>query len=349
MTDGSAPGGVDSRGIDGSAIGVKDVDIELDLDRAPDERPASPSGPVPWLVAAGVTVLAAVLGLTLALRSGSAPACAAGRTLAAAPPTGTATHSGKATFYDSKGAGGNCSNPAAPANRLYVALGPTEYAAGAACGGFLDVTGPKGTVRVLIMDQCPECEPGHLDLSREAFARIADPVQGLVQVTYRAVVNPPLPGPLSFRIKEGASQFWFAVRIGNHGNPLRAVEVRQGDDGPWRATARQDYNYWLLASGAGPGPYSVRVSDVYGHRVTVSGIRMAPGQVQSSVVRMYERGVVARTSRPPATARPPAARPSGTPTSARRPAEVAKASAPATPVADRPSTRPAGATARWCG
>ncbi|WP_231925164.1 RlpA-like double-psi beta-barrel domain-containing protein [Micromonospora purpureochromogenes] len=27
------------------------------------------------------------------------------------------------------------------------------------------------------MDQCPECEPGHLDLSREAFAEIADPVQ----------------------------------------------------------------------------------------------------------------------------------------------------------------------------
>ncbi|MEK8107817.1 expansin EXLX1 family cellulose-binding protein [Micromonospora sp. M12] len=123
------------------------------------------------------------------------PACGAGRTLAAAPPTGTATHSGKATFYDSKGAGGNCSNPAAPANRLYVAIGPTEYSAGAACGGFLDVVGPKGSVRVLIMDQCPECAPGHLDLSREAFARIAEPVQGLVPVTYRAVVNPPLPGP----------------------------------------------------------------------------------------------------------------------------------------------------------
>ncbi|MEU7839557.1 expansin EXLX1 family cellulose-binding protein [Micromonospora sp. NPDC049114] len=349
MTDGSAPGGVDSRGADVRGVDVRDVDIELDLDPAPDDLSASPSGPVPWLVATGVVVLAAVLGLTLALRSGSAPACAAGRTLAAAPPTGTATHSGKATFYDSKGTGGNCSNPAAPANRLYVALGPSEYAAGAACGGFLDVTGPKGTVRVLIMDQCPECEPGHLDLSREAFARIADPVQGLVQVTYRAVVNPPLPGPLSFRIKEGASQFWFAVRVGNHGNPLRSVEVRQGADGPWRATARQDYNYWLLASGAGPGPYSVRVSDVYGHRVTVSGIRMAPAQVQSTVVRMYERGVVARTSRPSATARPPTGRPGGTPTAARPPAEVAKANAPATPVVDRPSTRPAGATARWCG
>jgi expansin len=320
------------------------VDIDIDLDHPPEDRPAPSPGAKPWLVATGVTVLAATLGLTLTLRSGSTPACAAGRSLAAAPPTGTAPHSGKATFYDSNGAGGNCSNPAAPANRLYVALGPTEYSAGAACGGFLDVTGPKGTVRVLIMDQCPECEPGHLDLSREAFARIADPVQGLVPVTYRAVVNPPLPGPLTFRIKEGASQWWFAVRVGNHGNPLRSVEVRQGGSGPWQPAARQDYNYWLIASGAGPGPFNLRITDVYGHQVTVGGIRMAPGQVQNSTVRMYGPGarVAPRAS---TSARPPDKRPAATPTPARRPVEVARASAPAT---DTPNTGSARANARWC-
>ncbi|MFG1913848.1 expansin EXLX1 family cellulose-binding protein [Micromonospora sp. NPDC048898] len=324
---------------------VVDIDIDIDLDRAPEVRPRSSSRSMPWVVATGVTVVAAALGLTLTLRSGSAPACAAGRTLAAAPPTGTATHSGKATFYDSNGGGGNCSNPAAPANRLYVALGPTEYSAGAACGGFLDVTGPKGTVRVLIMDQCPECAPGHLDLSREAFARIAEPVQGLVPVTYRAVVNPPLPGPLTFRIKEGASQFWFAVRVGNHGNPLRSVEVRQRDSDPWRPAARQDYNYWLIPSGAGAGPFTIRVSDVYGNRATVGGIRMAPGQVQNSAVRMYGPAGAATTPRPSASARPSGNRPAGTPTPARRPAEVAKASASAT---GTPSTQPVAANARWC-
>ncbi|MDG4837046.1 expansin EXLX1 family cellulose-binding protein [Micromonospora sp. WMMD967] len=325
---------------------VSAVDIDIDLDHAPQEQQASSSRSMPWLVATGVTVVAAALGLTLTLRSGSAPACAAGPALAAAPPTGTATHNGKATFYDSKGAGGNCSNPAAPANRLYVALGPTEYAAGAACGGFLDVTGPKGTVRVLIMDQCPECAPGHLDLSREAFARIADPVQGLVPVTYRAVVNPPLPGPLTFRMKEGSSQWWFAVRVGNHGNPLRSVEVRQGDSGAWRSAARQDYNYWLITSGAGPGPFTIRVSDVYGNRVTVGGIRMAPGQVQNSTVRMYGRGAVAATPRASASPRPSGKRPTVAPTPARQPVEVAKASASAT---GTPTAQPAAANARWCG
>ncbi|MEU1811103.1 expansin EXLX1 family cellulose-binding protein [Micromonospora aurantiaca (nom. illeg.)] len=276
------------------------------------------------LAAAGLVTVAAAVAVTLAVRGGAAPACAApppraavaalppaaaalrpGAALpvAAAPPVGGATRSGKATFYDSEGAGGNCSRPAAPADRMYVALGPGEYASGASCGGFLDVTGPRGTVRVLVMDQCPECAPGHLDLSAEAFARIADPVQGVVKVSYRAVVNPRLPGPLTFRMKEGSSQWWFAVLVGDHGNPLRSVEVRQ--NGSWRAAQRQDYNYWLIASGAGPGPYEIRVTDVYGHRATAGGIRMLPGQVQRSKARMYGAD--------PATPRPTPKKPTPTP------------------------------------
>lgn len=284
------------------------------------------------LAAAGLVAVAAAVAVTLAVRGGAAPACAAPPPLAAgapmvalppmvaalpppmaaalppvaaAPPVGGATHSGKATFYDSEGAGGNCSRPGAPADRMYVALGPGEYASGASCGGFLDVTGPRGSVRVLVMDQCPECAPGHLDLSAEAFARIADPVQGVVKVSYRAVVNPRLPGPLTFRMKEGSSQWWFAVLVGDHGNPLRSVEVRQ--NGSWRAAQRQDYNYWLIESGAGPGPYEIRVTDVYGHRATAAGIRMLPGQVQRSKTRMYGTN--------PATPRPTPKKPSRTPPS----------------------------------
>ncbi|MEU1887121.1 expansin EXLX1 family cellulose-binding protein [Micromonospora sp. WMMD987] len=328
----------------------------------PGRRRARGGGRRRWLAAGGVAALATVLGLSLALRSGAAPACAAppvglagagpvaaGRLPLAAPPTGSTVHKGKATFYDSKGAGGNCSYPSAPANRLYVALGPGEYSAGAACGGYLDVTGPRGTVRVLIMDQCPECAPGHVDLSREAFARIADPVQGIVGVSYRAAVDPPLSGPLTFRIKEGASQYWFAALVAEHGNPLRTVEVRQGS-GAWRTAARQDYNYWLIDSGAGPGPYAVRVTDVYGHRVTATGITMSPGRVQRSTVTMY--GGSAPAARTAPSGEPPSPSPRVTPsrttsaspsavatTTPSAPPDVAAAPVPATstqPLAGRP-------------
>ncbi|MFG1672961.1 expansin EXLX1 family cellulose-binding protein [Micromonospora sp. NPDC049282] len=315
---------------------------------APAGRRRAPARARRRLAAAGLAGFAVVVAVTLAVRGGAAPACAAPPRAAlplaalplAAPPVGGATHTGKATFYDSKGAGGNCSRPAAPTNRLYVALGPSEYAAGASCGGFLDVTGPRGTVRVLVMDQCPECAPGHLDLSAEAFARIADPVEGVVKVSYRAVVNPSLPGPLTFRLKEGASQWWFAVLVGDHGNPLRSVEVRQ--NGAWRSADRQDYNYWLIPSGAGPGPYQIRVTDVYGHRATATGIRMLPGQVQRSTTRMYGAGA-ATTARSAKPSRSPSARPRPSASASASPSRSTPAESPtlldaAAPVT--PSTLP---------
>ncbi|MGC5330496.1 expansin EXLX1 family cellulose-binding protein [Micromonospora sp. DT62] len=314
--------------------------------RTPGRRRAPRSRGPRLLAVSGVAVLAAVLGLILALRSGPTPACAAPPALAA-PPAAGIVHKGQATFYDSKGAGGNCSYPAAPANRLYVALGPGEYAAGAACGGYLDVTGPRGTVRVLVMDQCPECADGHLDLSREAFARIADPVQGVVRVSYRAVVDPPLTGPLTFRMKEGSSRWWFAVLVAGHGNPLRAVEVRPAGAGGWRSAAREDYNYWLVPSGAGPGPYEIRVTDTRGHRVTATGVRMAPGQVQRGTVRMYGRGGAAAT-RPPSPTRSPSARPDPTGTTPATPSAVRSSGRPVAEAAVEPSAL--GSTSpRGCG
>jgi expansin (peptidoglycan-binding protein) len=245
------------------------------------------------LAAGGGLVLAAVVAVAVTLQSTGGAACAA-----SVPPTGGTAHKGKATFYTLASGGGNCSYVGPPADDLYVALSPGEYVDAAACGGYLDVTGPKGKVRVKIVDQCPECPTGHLDLSRRAFARIADPVQGIVPVTYRAVVNPRLPGPLAFRIKEGASQFWFAVLVVDHGNPLRMVEARSPGRA-WKKITRTDYNYWVQDGGFGPGPYSIRVTDVYGVRAIADGIRLAPARVQTTKVSLYG-GSAPRTRAPAA-------------------------------------------------
>ncbi|WP_246278078.1 expansin EXLX1 family cellulose-binding protein [Phytohabitans rumicis] len=269
-----------------------------------------------WLLGGAAALLAAVVGVALVVRSGD-PACAA-----------AAQASGKATFYDSQGGGGNCSFVSAPANRLYVALGPSEYAKAANCGGYLDVTGPKGKVRVLIMDQCPECAPGHIDLSKEAFAKIGNPVDGIIPVTYKQVVNPALPGPLTFRIKEGASQYWFAVLVGNHGNPLKSVEVKQGS--AWRKTARADFNYWIFESGLGPGPYTIRVTDVHGQSATASGIKMAPTQTQKTAVTMYGKAAPPPAAAQPATSPTRRAAPSPSGTSA-APPPATSAPAPSPP------------------
>jgi len=229
-----------------------------------------------------LSLVAAAAATVLLLGISGAPAVAAG-------PTATAltAQAGQATFYEARGGGstnGNCSFAKLPANNYYVALGPKEYAAGARCGSYIMVTGPKGSVRVVVMDKCPECGPNHLDLSKAAFARIADVRDGLVPITWKTVKNPTVPA-MSFRFKDGSSQWWFALQVFDHGNQLRSLEVKV--NGSWVKTKRVDYGYWIYQPGAGPGPYQVRVTDVFGQQKVVSGITMKPMVVQQTTARLY--------------------------------------------------------------
>jgi expansin (peptidoglycan-binding protein) len=175
--------------------------------------------------------------------------------------------------------------PTLPADKYTVAAGPDLYAHGAACGGYLAVTAGGRTIRAKIDNQCPECGPGHLDLTDEAFAALAPLGKGLIPITYRPVSNPRITGGLAFVVKTGSSRYWLGLLVDNAGNRLRSVEVKAGSS--WRALQRTDYGYWLAPGGAGPGPFTVRVTDVVGHRAVTSGVRLAPGVVQRTGVRLY--------------------------------------------------------------
>lgn len=229
------------------------------------------------------SVLALVLGLALAGPAVTAPAAAATAPAAAA----AASVHGYATHYSLGPGGGttngNCSLPAIPKDRLYVAVGPDLYANGAGCGRYLDVTGPRGTVRVVIADSCHECVPGHLDLSEEAFRAIGDYDAGIIDTSYVPVASPKVP-PLSFRFKEGSSAYWAALQVLDAGVRLRSVELRVGTR--WVALSLTDYGYWLAPGYVGAGPFTVRVTDTTGRTATVSGIAMHPMELQRTSARL---------------------------------------------------------------
>ena len=273
-----------------------------------------------WLATGGAVVLAGVLGVALLLQN-SGSACAA-------VPSTTAK-SGKATFYDLAGGQGNCSFPSAPANDLFVALGAADYSGGAACGSYLDVTGPKGKVRVKVIDSCPPCGAGHIDLSRTAFKKIADEVDGIVPVKYKAVPGAPVPGPVSVRIKEGSSRYWFAALLDNHTNPLASVKVA-GGSGAFKTATRTDFNYWIIEAGAGPGPFRIRMTDVYGTTTTVPGIKLAPGTNEKTSTRVGGSGSAAAAAPQPAKKKPSASA-SPSPSASASPSPSASPSVSAVP------------------
>ena len=269
-----------------------------------------------WLATGGAVVLAGILGVALLLRDGGA-ACAAAR------------EGNKATFYDLGGGTGNCSFPSAPADDLFVALGEDDYDGGAMCGSYLDVKGPKGKVRVKVIDSCPPCSAGHIDLSRTAFKRIADEVDGIVPISFTKVRSPKVSGPVSVRLKEGSSQYWFAALIDNHGNPLRSVKVNG------RSAQRTDFNYWIIDGGAGSGPFTIKFTDVYGKTTTVSGIKLKAGVTQrlKSAVAAVDAVVKPKKKAAP---KPPAPKPTPSASATTPPPVVAEpppAVAEETPVA----------------
>jgi expansin len=183
----------------------------------------------------------------------------------------------------------NCSYASPPANGLFVALPSPEYDGAAACGGYLTVTGPDGSVTVQVIDQCPDCAAGHIDLSEPAFAELAPLNAGLINVRYQYLADPPLPGPITMEVKSGSSQYWLALLADNTGNPLASVQVQTASGG-WVSLARASYNYWIAQSGAGTGPFTVRLTDTEGNQVTVHNVALDPGAVQSTGVYMYGAG-----------------------------------------------------------
>ncbi|PDW02921.1 expansin EXLX1 family cellulose-binding protein [Candidatus Viridilinea mediisalina] len=199
--------------------------------------------------------------------------------------------SGNATYYDATG-DGNCMFGPSPHDLMVAAISHEDYGFGnpargpaaVYCGAYVEVFGEQGSVVVRIVDKCPDaiCSSGHLDLSRQAFARIAPMERGFVPITWR-VVSPELNRPISYHMKPGSNQWWTAIQVRHHRNPITSMEYRDRS-GQWRPMVRQDYNYFV-AEQMGPGPYTLRVTDWYGNVLIDHGIplienRETAGQAQ---------------------------------------------------------------------
>jgi len=187
-----------------------------------------------------------------------------------ARPPANPVHHGEATYYYATG-GGACSFDPSPDDLLVAAMNGAEYDNAAWCGAYVHVTGPKGAVTVRIVDLCPGCKAGDLDLSEEAFGQIANLAQGRVAIAWQ-VVSPALTGPIAYHFDSGSNQWWTAVQIRNHRNPVAKLEYRKAG-GQWVAVPRTSWNYFVQVSpGMGLGPYTFRVTDSYGNVLMDSGI-----------------------------------------------------------------------------
>ena len=172
-------------------------------------------------------------------------------------------HTGEATYYDPSVAQGNRSYDSIPKDMMIGSMNAVDYAGSQICGACVRITGPKGTVTVKIIDQCPECPKGNIDLSPQAFSKIADIVQGRVPITWQ-IVACDIVKPIEYHFKKDSNQWWAALQVLNHRYPVYQLEYLTPEM-KFKSIDRAEYNYFIEPGGIGNGPYTFRVTDIYGH------------------------------------------------------------------------------------
>jgi expansin (peptidoglycan-binding protein) len=173
-------------------------------------------------------------------------------------------HYGYATYYGGGYEGGCAMLDPVSKDYFVTALNIFDYNTAQMGGAYLEVTGALGKINVLVTDLLPEGQKGDLDLNIDAFPHIANPIDGKVPISWRII---PLntDGPVQYKYKEGSSQYWMGVQVRNHRYPVNKLEYMD-QSGKFVELPRKNYNYFESTQ-MGPGPYTFRVTDIYGQEI----------------------------------------------------------------------------------
>lgn len=185
-------------------------------------------------------------------------------------------HTGDGTYYDGGYVGG-CANLDDIAGSYYVAaINKIDYRAGNLAGAYLKVTGPSGkSVNVLITDTLAEGEgkKGDIDLNIKAFEQIEPLATGRMTVTWE-IIPLPTDQPIQYVYKPTSTQYWMQVQVRNHRYPIKKLEIMDAS-GQYKELPREEYNFFTLDN-PGAGPYTFRVTDIYGHVLIDENVPLSP-------------------------------------------------------------------------
>lgn len=188
---------------------------------------------------------------------------------------------GEATFYGGNVSGGMCSftGYTIPSGIFGTALSDSNWANAQACGQCVSVTGPSGNkITAMVVDQCPGCGSNHLDLFPDAFAKLADPSKGIINVDWDFVPC-GISSPIQLKNKSGTSKFWFSMQVMNANVAVEKLEVSTDGGNTWKATTRQPYNFFENASGFGADTFDVKVTSTNGKSVVTKGVSIEANKI----------------------------------------------------------------------
>ncbi|WP_110460342.1 expansin EXLX1 family cellulose-binding protein [Ruminiclostridium sufflavum] len=189
-------------------------------------------------------------------------------------------HYGYATYTGSGYSGGNALLDPINPDMEITALNTEDYNSygvnSSLAGAYLEVEGPAGKTVVYVTDRYPEGANGALDLCPISFGKIGDMLAGKIDIKWR-IVKAPVTGNLSYRIKEGSSQYWAEIQVRNHKYPVLKMEYYK--NGEWINMEKQLYNHFH-GEQMGTEPLQIRITDILGQSVTDT-LPALPGAIEA--------------------------------------------------------------------
>lgn len=170
-------------------------------------------------------------------------------------------HYGYGTFYGGGYVGGCCMLEPITTDIFVCAMNMMDFETAVYCGAYIQLTGPLGTIALLVSDLMPFNTYGDVDLCQEAFPYIADPVLGKVHIAWRIIPLYSSDQPVHFRYEAGTSQYWLGIQPRNHRYPVKTMEYLDST-GAWINIERKMNNFFESFN-MGSGPFTFRITDFY--------------------------------------------------------------------------------------
>ncbi len=186
------------------------------------------------------------------------------------------------------GNGGNCGIYVEDGDFYHCAMNHAQYDSSNACGACVRVLGPMGEITLKVVDRCPECKPGDIDMSTEAFASIAQMKDGRIPIKWQYVPC-DVDDDIKVLFADGTSPYFFKALFYNLRYQIAKVEYKK-TDGSYSEIHREMYNYFVVQGGIDEdktktGPYTFRITDVEGRQLLVEGLEYEAGVEISTKVQ----------------------------------------------------------------
>jgi hypothetical protein len=153
----------------------------------------------------------------------------------------------------------------------FVAINLPQWDQGRACGKCVNVwcTDPFCTtqfepVKLMVVDQCPECKEGDLDLSIPAYEKVTGRWPHRLKVEWEwsdCGMWFDDDDEIRMDIKDGSNNWWRAFFFSNNRYPIRNVSING------RFLERQQFNFWTEWGDLGKGPYKIALTASTGETV----------------------------------------------------------------------------------